>query len=96
MYVQGLVEREIVDMEDYIRVIQTGSSRRTVGETNMNETSSRSHSVLTLTIDQIQRKFCNGRPLNLDDAACPRKRSKIHLIDLAGNELGVINRIRKS
>ncbi|KAI8816825.1 P-loop containing nucleoside triphosphate hydrolase protein [Fimicolochytrium jonesii] len=82
LYVQGLTEREVVDIEDYVRVAQVGAKRRTVGETNMNEASSRSHAVFTLIIEQIQRR--RGGTLPEDIGA--RKRSKIHLVDLAGSE----------
>ncbi|TPX70411.1 hypothetical protein SpCBS45565_g01720 [Spizellomyces sp. 'palustris'] len=82
LYVQGLTQREVVDLEDYVRVVQAGARRRTIGETNMNDVSSRSHAVLTFTIEQIQRR----RGLSEADELGTRKRSKIHLVDLAGSE----------
>nr|KAJ3419096.1 ATP-dependent RNA helicase ddx54 [Polyrhizophydium stewartii] len=70
---------------DYARVIEAGSRRRAVAETNMNATSSRSHAVLTLTIEQHERL---GEDASSGSSAeyGARKRSKIHLIDLAGSE----------
>ncbi|KAJ3159559.1 Kinesin-like protein kif3a [Geranomyces michiganensis] len=82
LYVQGLTEREVVTLEDYVRVAHTGTRRRTVGETDMNNVSSRSHAVLTLTIEQITRRRGGSSP----DDISSRKRSKIHLVDLAGSE----------
>ncbi|KAI8917024.1 P-loop containing nucleoside triphosphate hydrolase protein [Powellomyces hirtus] len=82
LYVQGLTEREVVNLNDYVRVAQIGARRRTVGETNMNDVSSRSHAVLTLTIEQIQRRRGGSAPADIGS----RKRSKIHLVDLAGSE----------
>ncbi|KAI9096528.1 P-loop containing nucleoside triphosphate hydrolase protein [Phlyctochytrium arcticum] len=82
LYVQGLTEREVVGLDDYIRVVHTGSRRRTVGETNMNDVSSRSHAVLTLTIEQVKRR----KGVLEGDGIESRKRSKIHLVDLAGSE----------
>ncbi|KAH6590390.1 hypothetical protein BASA50_009365 [Batrachochytrium salamandrivorans] len=98
LYVEGLSERQLVTPLDYLETIEMGIKNRTVAETNMNEISSRSHSVLTLTIEQYQvhpssivvqsdnsngnenRGASNGGNLGV------RKRSKIHLIDLAGSE----------
>ncbi|KAI8916834.1 P-loop containing nucleoside triphosphate hydrolase protein [Entophlyctis helioformis] len=84
LHVEGLTERQVVTESDYLRIIQMGAKHRTVAETNMNEVSSRSHSVLTLTIDQIQRRG-GGLAPGADDMGA-KKRSKIHLIDLAGSE----------
>ena len=62
------------------RILEIGSKHRTTGETNMNEASSRSHAVFTLTIEQCQ--WQDGI-----ESVGARKRSKIHFIDLAGNSL---------
>ncbi|KAI8853661.1 P-loop containing nucleoside triphosphate hydrolase protein [Chytridium lagenaria] len=99
LYVQGLTEVQIVEADDYVKVIKMGTKNRTVGETNMNEVSSRSHAVLTLTIDQVIVKESPGTlsasssVLDFNDTSTQdcnqtigRKRSKIHLIDLAGSE----------
>lgn len=48
----------------------------------MNDLSSRSHAVLTLTIEQVQRRRNSQDPSDINS----RKRSKIHLVDLAGSE----------
>ena len=79
LHVQGLTERHVVEFTDYMKIIQIGAKHRTVAETNINDVSSRSHAVLTLTIEQLQRKENDG-------TFGPRKRSKIHFIDLAGSE----------
>ncbi|KAI8607398.1 kinesin motor domain-containing protein, partial [Chytriomyces sp. MP71] len=77
LYVQNLSERTITTLTDYRRILETGARNRTTGETNMNEASSRSHAILTITLDQY---------LILAQIGTARKRSKIHLIDLAGSE----------
>ena len=51
----------------------------------MNQVSSRSHSVLTLTIKQYQR-IKSETLRTTGEQASGLKRSKIHLIDLAGSE----------
>jgi hypothetical protein len=77
LHVQGITERSVVELNDYMKILEIGSKNRTVAETNMNEVSSRSHAVLTLTIEQIQ--YCEQT-----QTVGNRKRSKIHFIDLAG------------
>ncbi|KAJ3032035.1 UNVERIFIED_CONTAM: hypothetical protein HDU68_008068 [Siphonaria sp. JEL0065] len=113
LYVQNLSERYISSLKDYFKVLTTGAKNRSVGETNMNAQSSRSHAILTITIDQYlvqPRKPAGGSEANLSrqgssSSLAPeissledhspeqlqkigqgRKRSKIHLIDLAGSE----------
>ncbi|KAI8891934.1 kinesin motor domain-containing protein, partial [Globomyces pollinis-pini] len=78
LFVQGLTELSLITENDYSKVIATGVQRRVVAETNMNAVSSRSHSVLTITIMQTEK--IPGKPDGI------MKRSKIHLIDLAGSE----------
>ncbi|KAJ3412537.1 hypothetical protein HDV05_000618 [Chytridiales sp. JEL 0842] len=53
LYVQGLTEHYINSMSDYMKIIRLGMKNRTVAETNMNDESSRSHAILTITVDQI-------------------------------------------
>jgi Kinesin motor domain len=83
LYVEGLSERLLSTEADFARMIALGTSRRTVADTNMNEVSSRSHAVLTLTVKQYQRvKTIKAAETDVGGM----KRSKIHLIDLAGSE----------
>ncbi|KAJ3024738.1 UNVERIFIED_CONTAM: Kinesin-like protein kif17 [Siphonaria sp. JEL0065] len=113
LFVQNLSERYIGTLQDYLKVLNTGAKNRTVGETNMNAQSSRSHAILTITIDQYLVEPRKPQPLGsglleksesstslAPEMAVPeehspevlqkigqgRKRSKIHLIDLAGSE----------
>lgn len=77
LHIEGITNRQLINASDFHKIIQTGTKNRTVAETNMNEVSSRSHAVLTLVIEQYQR-------MDGSDDLGARKRSKIHLIDLAG------------
>ncbi|KAJ3232325.1 Kinesin-like protein kif21b [Chytriomyces hyalinus] len=108
LYVQNLSERYISNLQDYRRILEVGAKNRTTGETNMNEASSRSHSILTITVDQylveqkkpstLARTESAGSlhpevagpsehsPEVLAKIGMGRRRSKIHLIDLAGSE----------
>jgi hypothetical protein len=44
--VQGLTEQNVCKMEDIFALMRDGERKRTYGETNMNERSSRSHTEL--------------------------------------------------
>ena len=55
-------------------LMRKGNSHRTTASTHMNDTSSRSHAIFTVTF--IQAKLMSDIPLET--------RSKIHLVDLAG------------
>jgi kinesin family protein 5 len=61
-------------VEEVIKFIQVATSNRSLGHTNMNEASSRSHMVLFLTVYQN----------NLQDLSA--KSAKLTIIDLAGSE----------
>ena len=59
-----------------MRLMDIGNSTRTVAATNMNDTSSRSHALFTITFTQVS--FEAGLP--------SEKTSKVNLVDLAGSE----------
>lgn len=54
-----------------------GTANRTVASTNMNATSSRAHTVVTITFDQIIKNAAGKET---------KKSSVINLVDLAGSE----------
>ena len=70
--VAGLEEINVPNAIASIQQFKKGSSLRAVGGTAMNEQSSRSHAVFTLTLEQTRAKNS--------------KKSKFHLVDLAGTE----------
>jgi hypothetical protein len=57
--------------------MEAGTIARTTASTQMNETSSRSHMVITVHIKQV---------LNIGSAESTTKTSDMHLVDLAGSE----------
>lgn len=77
VFVDKLTKIPVTSYEDIDEQINMGTSNRTIGSTNMNATSSRAHTVTTLTFKQTV--YENGKPLN-------QKRSDINLVDLAGSE----------
>nr|XP_032625981.1 LOW QUALITY PROTEIN: kinesin heavy chain [Chelonoidis abingdonii] len=73
-YVKGCTERFVSSPEEILDVIDEGKSNRHVAVTNMNEHSSRSHSIFLINIKQ-------------ENMETEQKLSgKLYLVDLAGSE----------
>lgn len=77
-YVEDLASLVVRSFEEIENLMDEGNKARTVAATNMNETSSRSHAVFTLTLTQRRRDDMT----NVDT----EKVAKISLVDLAGSE----------
>ncbi|KAG0501575.1 hypothetical protein HPP92_001647 [Vanilla planifolia] len=73
-HVPGLVEAHVNNLVEAWEVLQAGSKARSIGSTNANEHSSRSHCIHCVMV----------RGANLMNGECTR--SKLWLIDLAGSE----------
>ena len=70
------------DFEGVSQWVEQGCASRTTGKTRMNEASSRSHAIFTVTMDQ-------QRMISLPDQeeeATEFMTSKFHFVDLAGSE----------
>lgn len=76
VYVEGLIEEVSNSAHDMINIIKRGALKRHTGSTLMNKESSRSHSVLSATIES---KIMKNGLFNV-------KIAKFHIIDLAGSE----------
>lgn len=74
VHVPDLTITEVHDMDGVNEVIDTGKKNRTTFATNMNEHSSRSHSILSIYI--VSRNKVTG----------VNAKGKLHLVDLAGSE----------
>ncbi|CAO3592632.1 unnamed protein product [Absidia cylindrospora] len=74
VYVKGLLEVYVSSTEEVYQVMKSGGNNRVVAYTNMNAESSRSHSIVLITITQK----------NVDTGAA--KSGKLYLVDLAGSE----------
>lgn len=79
VYVENLSSVPVNSYNEISRQIDVGTSNRTLGATNMNATSSRAHTILTIQFKQTFYDKDTGQPLN-------RKVSNINLVDLAGSE----------
>ncbi|CAG9861907.1 unnamed protein product [Phyllotreta striolata] len=75
-YVQGLTTCLVTNYNRIQECMERGNAHRTTASTNMNDVSSRSHAIFTITF--VQAGYCNGVPSETV--------SKIHLVDLAGSE----------
>uniref|UniRef100_A0A7S1EBH7 Kinesin-like protein n=1 Tax=Hemiselmis andersenii TaxID=464988 RepID=A0A7S1EBH7_HEMAN len=73
-YVPSLAVVAVASMTEVLGVLKTGEGNRSVGCTNMNEHSSRSHMILTVHVK------------SRNSATGARGFGKMHLIDLAGSE----------
>jgi len=77
-YVEDLAKLLVRSFQEIESLMDEGNKARTVAATNMNETSSRSHAVFTLTLTQKRHDV----ETNMDT----EKVAKISLVDLAGSE----------
>ncbi|XP_077996432.1 uncharacterized protein LOC144449728 [Glandiceps talaboti] len=77
-YVENLFIVECESPDDLMAVVEEGLSHRQTGSNNINEYSSRSHSMLSLFID--------SEPDPDDDTLYITKQGKLSFVDLAGSE----------
>lgn len=74
IYIEDLTECTVEDEKDVLNIIKKGMDNRAIAATNMNEGSSRSHSMVILNVIQN----------NIVDLSV--KCGKLYLVDLAGSE----------
>ncbi|KAF2116415.1 P-loop containing nucleoside triphosphate hydrolase protein [Lophiotrema nucula] len=74
VYVKGLLEVYVSSVMEVYEVMRRGGTARAVAATNMNQESSRSHSIFVVTITQK----------NLETGS--QKSGQLYLVDLAGSE----------
>ncbi|CEJ58726.1 Putative Kinesin family protein [Penicillium brasilianum] len=77
-YVKDLTEVTARNYAELMRYMRKGDLSRTVASTKMNDTSSRSHAVFTITLKQIHHD------LSTDETT--ERTARIRLVDLAGSE----------
>ena len=74
VFVEGATSRYASSAEDLLQVLSEGNAKRATAGTLMNDESSRSHSVFTVTL--VQRSVVTGTS----------RQARINLVDLAGSE----------
>ncbi|XP_039757861.1 kinesin-like protein Klp98A isoform X1 [Pararge aegeria] len=77
-YVQDLSRHLVSDYDDIQECMHRGNLHRTTASTQMNDVSSRSHAIFTITFVQASYLRHNNMPSETV--------SKVHLVDLAGSE----------
>ncbi|KAK3237627.1 hypothetical protein CYMTET_52312 [Cymbomonas tetramitiformis] len=78
-FIEGLTQTEVSSLEEIQSLMERGASARTTGVTKMNEQSSRSHAIFTMTFTQTAIATDRGVPIE-------KKECKVSLVDLAGSE----------
>ncbi|KAI0559641.1 Kinesin motor [Gracilaria domingensis] len=81
-------EEVVVCVDDVMRIIAAGEAVRAVGETNMNDRSSRSHTIFTLKIESRETTSddADEDALNIQNEGVAIRASTLSLVDLAGSE----------
>lgn len=74
VYVENLTAYRVDSAADLLQYLKKGNANRVTAATNMNDTSSRSHSVLNISLETE------------DKLSGAKRRSQLYLIDLAGSE----------
>lgn len=77
-YIKDLTEVTVRNFSDLMKFMRKGDVSRTTASTKMNDTSSRSHAVFTITLKQIHHD------LSTDETT--ERTARIRLVDLAGSE----------
>ncbi|KAI9085849.1 hypothetical protein K1719_032263 [Acacia pycnantha] len=77
VFVRGLEEESVYGVNEIYALLERGASKRRTADTLLNKRSSRSHSVLTITI-YVKEAVIGGEELI--------KCGKLNLVDLAGSE----------
>ncbi|KAG5324677.1 KIF12 protein, partial [Acromyrmex heyeri] len=77
-FVENLFTVECEELDDLLAVLEEGLRNRSIGTHNMNEYSSRSHSILTINITSEQA---------MENGVFISKQGKINFVDLAGSEM---------
>ena len=76
-------------MDEVMSILRTGSMNRTTASTLMNDTSSRSHAVFTITVESTPKDVVDS---DIDPEVIPEEDSrpkfvsKLTFVDLAGSE----------
>ncbi|KAF7702335.1 kinesin-like protein KIF3A [Silurus meridionalis] len=77
VYIKDLSGYVVNNADDMDRIMTLGHKNRSVGATNMNEHSSRSHAIFTITIECSEKGIDGNQHVRM---------GKLHLVDLAGSE----------
>ena len=83
VFIANLTTVHVKSFEEVMSFIDIGERNRTVAATNVNLHSSRSHAIVTLTVQQRVR---NSSKHGLPTSGLQEKVARLHMVDLAGSE----------
>ncbi|XP_021283778.1 kinesin-like protein KIN-4A [Herrania umbratica] len=84
----GSTEVSVTTLKEMSACLEQGSLSRATGSTNMNNQSSRSHAIFTITLEQMRKinPVVSGDGSHNDIMSEEYLCAKLHLVDLAGSE----------
>ncbi|WJX95166.1 Kinesin-like protein KIN-4A [Trifolium repens] len=84
----GSTEVSVSTLSEMAAYLEQGSLNRATGSTNMNNQSSRSHAIFTITLEQMRKlhSFSPSNDTSDEDMGEEYLSAKLHLVDLAGSE----------
>eukprot|EP00759_Apiculatamorpha_spiralis_P019904 PhF_6_TR25537/c1_g1_i1/m.35818/K17914/KIF13; kinesin family member 13 len=80
-FVEGLTPVEVRDTKEVMDVVALGNQERTTAATKMNDRSSRSHAILSLTVTEHTMVMSGSQ-----EVRSRGKFSRVYMVDLAGSE----------
>ena len=84
--VVGLSMEPVESIDDVEKLLKQANKNRAVGGHNMNERSSRSHLVMSISMEAKVRRKASGKSKKKGSTSLVTVTSKMNLIDLAGSE----------
>lgn len=86
-YVEGIIEHEINTYSEFIKILEKGNSNRSTASTSMNDSSSRSHAIIKLSLKQTKFELSKDEVSEIEIGDAQEEMlSSITLVDLAGSE----------
>ncbi|KAI9089302.1 hypothetical protein K1719_029581 [Acacia pycnantha] len=84
----GSTEVSVGTLQEMAACLEQGSLSRATGSTNMNNQSSRSHAIFTITLELMHKLHSNSSVSDASDEDMGEEYlcAKLHLVDLAGSE----------
>ncbi|XP_027921088.1 kinesin-like protein KIN-4A isoform X2 [Vigna unguiculata] len=84
----GITEISVSTLHEMSAYLEQGSLSRATGSTNMNNQSSRSHAIFTITLEQMHKLHSVSTTNDSSDEDMGEEylSAKLHLVDLAGSE----------
>ncbi|KAK6464823.1 P-loop containing nucleoside triphosphate hydrolase protein [Scheffersomyces coipomensis] len=84
-YIENVVESTLHNYDDFTRHLENGNLARSTAATSMNDKSSRSHAIITITLKQTKFGSSEDSESEIGEAE-EEMISNIKLVDLAGSE----------